>query len=91
MFFTHFLDEDIQKKAITEEGNCLIIKSDALAGINCFFSNLGFICENRGTPSINIYIFFQASEIFTYPGECTQFVMLHIFQKSITSTVEFKI
>ena len=45
--YTIVSDKLKQKKPIKEEGNCLIIKSDALVAVNCFFSNFGYICEQR--------------------------------------------
>ena len=41
---------------ISGKGNCLIRNPVGFAAINCFFDDIGYICENRGEVYYKYYL-----------------------------------
>ena len=44
----YILEEYIRQEHVPGEGNCLVRTSVGLAAINCFYDDIGCICEKRG-------------------------------------------
>ena len=38
----------INQKLVPGEGNCLVRNSYGFAAISCFYSGIGYICEDKG-------------------------------------------
>ena len=46
--YVFFSEKTMVNQDIAGQGNCLLMETFGLAGINCFYEKLGYICESKG-------------------------------------------